>query len=559
MSKFTQDEITPLSDMSGNTQVSQIIQTILHPITIPTEEIDTDYFCPITGHLFREPVVTDDGQTYEREAIYRWLITENKDTSPATGAHLNNKRLISNTIVIKFMDTLLKRNPKFKDSKEWYLPNSWFVELQTACRTGDEKAIKELASRDPRLLVLPSKNHHNQRALHFAANGHPKSLRLIIDLLEKRQKGLALEALFVPDQKAQLPIDHAIRLAQDPTILFELMTWMAERSEIIATKEFPKETYHLLQLTADEKYGWAQNMLGTFYRNGVGLVKNQKEAVQWFRKAADQGYPAAQNNMGMCYGQGMGLETDEKEAMQWFQKAADQGHPLGLVNMGYCYKYGKGGIQKDEKEAVQWYRKAAAQGNPEGQNALAYCYRHGIGLENDEKEAVRWYRKAAVQGISDAQFEMGVSYEEGLGVEKDEKKAVRWYRKAAINEHCHSQYYMAICYRDGIGVEKDEKEAVKWYQKAAVQGHVGSQYSMGHYYEIGIGVEKDEKEALRWYQKSADAGFDLGQEAVNRLQSRHSGVVESSIPVSQNMYTLTAPTSVITSATSSTSFELTPK
>ena len=35
--------------------------------------ISNQYFCPIGGTIFEDPVVTADGMTYEREMILKWF------------------------------------------------------------------------------------------------------------------------------------------------------------------------------------------------------------------------------------------------------------------------------------------------------------------------------------------------------------------------------------------------------------------------------------------------------------------------------------------------------
>ena len=57
-------------------------------------EVPDDYMCPITAEIMTDPVSTSDGFTYERAAISEWLHT--KDTSPSTGAKLENKTVIPN-------------------------------------------------------------------------------------------------------------------------------------------------------------------------------------------------------------------------------------------------------------------------------------------------------------------------------------------------------------------------------------------------------------------------------------------------------------------------------
>ena len=67
------------------------------------EELPAEFVCPITMLPMLEPVVTADGQTYERHAIQGWLLTHN--TSPATGAVLPHKELAPNFALRKAIET----------------------------------------------------------------------------------------------------------------------------------------------------------------------------------------------------------------------------------------------------------------------------------------------------------------------------------------------------------------------------------------------------------------------------------------------------------------------
>jgi hypothetical protein len=66
-------------------------------------EPPAEYLCPITMMTMVDPVVTADGQTYERSAIEGWLLTRN--TSPATGAVLRHKELAPNFALRKAIET----------------------------------------------------------------------------------------------------------------------------------------------------------------------------------------------------------------------------------------------------------------------------------------------------------------------------------------------------------------------------------------------------------------------------------------------------------------------
>ncbi|CAF4900544.1 unnamed protein product [Rotaria sp. Silwood1] len=58
--------------------------------------------CPITLALFRDPVLAQDGHTYERQAILEWI--ENKGTSPITGQKLSPEHLHLNRAIKKAVD-----------------------------------------------------------------------------------------------------------------------------------------------------------------------------------------------------------------------------------------------------------------------------------------------------------------------------------------------------------------------------------------------------------------------------------------------------------------------
>jgi uncharacterized protein len=220
---------------------------------------------------------------------------------------------------------------------------------------------------------------------------------------------------------------------------------------------------------ANQGNAQAQLHLGNMYRNGTGVPKDEKQAVDWYRKAAEQGYAMAQNNLGMSYDNGTGVPKDEKQAVDWFRKAAEQGDTTAQNNLGVMYADGTG-VPKDEKQAVDWYRKAAEQGLAMAQNNLGRMYADGTGVPEDEKQAVDWYRKAAEQGNVDAIRRLAVMYTFGRGVHMDLKQAASWNRKAAEQGDMWGQFNLGRDYEEGRGVPGDGALAYMLYNLAAAQG-----------------------------------------------------------------------------------------
>ena len=62
------------------------------------------------------------------------------------------------------------------------------------------------------------------------------------------------------------------------------------------------------------------------YANGEGVLKDEAEAVRWYRLSADQGNATAQYNLGVSYSNGEGVLKDSVLAHMWFNIAGANGN-----------------------------------------------------------------------------------------------------------------------------------------------------------------------------------------------------------------------------------------
>ena len=90
-----------LSDLYNNKKKAILDKKALLP------KIPNQYLCPITKDIMQDPVVTSDGNTYEREYIESWLLFHDK--SPMTNETLPHKNLTPN-IALKTLITDFKEN-----------------------------------------------------------------------------------------------------------------------------------------------------------------------------------------------------------------------------------------------------------------------------------------------------------------------------------------------------------------------------------------------------------------------------------------------------------------
>ena len=82
------------------------------------------------------------------------------------------------------------------------------------------------------------------------------------------------------------------------------------------------------------------------------FAADQNEYLEELLKRANEGNVAAQFRLGMWYSDDEGDIKDDKEAVKWFRMASEQGHAGSQHSLGWMYYIGWGVI-KDYKEAVK--------------------------------------------------------------------------------------------------------------------------------------------------------------------------------------------------------------
>ena len=177
-------------------------------------------------------------------------------------------------------------------------------------------------------------------------------------------------------------------------------------------------------------------------------------AFAQFKKLAEKDYAPAQSNVGMMYAEGIGVAKDEQQAVYWWRKAAKEGDTKAIYNLALMYSDGKG-VAKDDQQAAYWYQKAAYFGYEFAQYNLGVMYAKGTGVPQDDKQAAYWYRKAANKGNAIAQYNLGVMYADGIGVPGDDKQAVYWYCKAATRGHANAKSSLAQMYSANTEAPKE--------------------------------------------------------------------------------------------------------
>ena len=115
-----------------------------------------------------------------------------------------------------------------------------------------------------------------------------------------------------------------------------------------------KEDIRRLREWSQKNKRWAQFMLGSRYREGVGVPQDDKRAFVLTKLAADQGHHAAQFNLGIMYEVGRGVNESDTLAFKYFLLSAEQGLADAQFYVGTYYAKGTG-VEQSLTRAKEWW------------------------------------------------------------------------------------------------------------------------------------------------------------------------------------------------------------
>jgi len=113
----------------------------------------------------------------------------------------------------------------------------------------------------------------------------------------------------------------------------------------------------------------AEANLGLMYWKGLGVTKDNTQAVYWFRQAAEQDFAWAEYYLGTAYAQGLGVKRNDAQAMAWLRKAAEQDYTEAQYALGVIYAR-RGSARLGKADAAYWFARAAQSGHEVAENSL---------------------------------------------------------------------------------------------------------------------------------------------------------------------------------------------
>lgn len=106
------DKSVHIWDLTGSftldSQITNGIKSLLFSLSQHDIDVPENFMCPITHEILTDPVMCEDGFTYERAAILEWF-GKDKNTSPMTNSVLTSIELFENNKLKKEIEKYLMK------------------------------------------------------------------------------------------------------------------------------------------------------------------------------------------------------------------------------------------------------------------------------------------------------------------------------------------------------------------------------------------------------------------------------------------------------------------
>ena len=307
------------------------------------------------------------------------------------------------------------------------------------------------------------------------------------------------------------------------TQYYEAVSYLAQSDE-----ESLKKAPRILKKLAVAGHARSQDTLGSLYRQGLGVLQNDKQAARWFEEAAQQRFPNAMLSLAEMRMEGVGVEQDYGKARELLE---------GLIDPGSKFKA--------RVEEFAQLRRIKARAH----YLLGEIYSNGHGVEEDVNRAVELFEVAAHTGDRDATMYLAIAYAEGKKVEKRIDKAKEYFellnlqtsdalRRSLDTTHLETEdateYQNLQEYGEAMSEQIsqsildmqtqfakkvlhvdaedfDAEFAAGLLEMAADGGYAEAQSELGILFYRGLGVEKDEERAMQLIAEAAAQGWVIAQ------------------------------------------------
>lgn len=164
-----------------------------------------------------------------------------------------------------------------------------------------------------------------------------------------------------------------------------------EPMDLICSGELEKGRLKLEYLA--KSIPWGADTLAFGFQNGWFGGFRYDLAIYIYRLAIKRtGYNKSMTKLAYCYQMGIGVRKNMRIAIDWYKKAAKAGDPYALTTLAGIYIFGPKRY-RDVETGIKLCKKASKD-CVEAYNVLAICYANGFGVPKNLAKAKRLFKKA---------------------------------------------------------------------------------------------------------------------------------------------------------------------
>lgn len=229
----------------------------------------------------------------------------------------------------------------------------------------------------------------------------------------------------------------------------------------------------LFHQASDLGFATSQRNYSYALRNGIGVLKNHTEQINYLLKSAKQGFIDSLFGLYTCL-----FEDSDPKCVKYLRRAAYKTYPPAIHMYGLLIEQG---IGYPGDISINFFWVGA-------QNHYAYCLNNYATRIKDIRLSNQYWKEAAEIGSKHAQYNYAVSLLMGRGgVEINKEAAAALMKKSADQIYAPSMFDYALMLREGIGVPKNEEAAEELCIKAGkvrILSEVAAQETKKRYQDI---------------------------------------------------------------------------
>ena len=176
-------------------------------------------------------------------------------------------------------------------------------------------------------------------------------------------------------------------------------SWQQPKDEKVvqSKEEISKNAIEILTPKCESGDAGSCNDLGVNYE----LMKEYDNAYANYKKACDAKVQLGCSNLGTLYKNGLGVKKDPKKAVEIYKDSCNSGGTQACYYLGNAYLKGEI-VKQDYYLAMQAYTNACNAGDLPSCANIGVMYELGLGMNKDEKRAYGIYKVACFRGLNKA-------------------------------------------------------------------------------------------------------------------------------------------------------------